>query len=65
MCIVSFLLLFPCQVVMQLLAIHSVRVFSQESKRNKKNVSHQVILVFDSGLTLSMTSCLTYDPKRC
>ena len=54
-----------CPVVNQLSTIHSVRVFSQESSRNKKNVSHQVLLVFDSGLSLSMTSCLTYNPKRC
>ena len=50
-------------VVNQLSTIHSIRVFSQESKRSK-SVSHQVLVVFDSGLSLSMTSCLTYDPKR-
>ena len=55
----------PSLVVMDLSSVLNVRVYSVEGKRDKKVKMHQVELLFENGLTLSMTSCLTYDPIRC
>ena len=49
-------------VVNQLSAVEDVRVFTQPSKRGRH--THNVEIVFKSGLTIAMTTCLTYDPKR-